>query len=231
MNGTVALVAGASGGIGRAIAHQLISAGAEVILLGRNAERLADCLPPDATARSSILAADLTDASSMEIISAELSRRGRLNSLILSSGIYERSDDPVILRRQFEANVIGPYALIRITLPMLARNDGHIIFVNSTQGLRASATVGQFAATMHAMRAIADALRDEVNAHGVRVTSLYLGRTAGDRQKKIFEFEGRNYPPERLLQPGDVADTVCHVLQTPRTVEITEITIRPMLKT
>jgi NADP-dependent 3-hydroxy acid dehydrogenase YdfG len=167
----------------------------------------------------------------MEIISAELTRRGRLNSLILSSGIYESSDDPAILRRQFEANVIGPYALIQIALPMLAQNDGHIIFMNSTQGLRASATVGQFAATMHAMKAIADALRDEVNAQGVRVTSLYLGRTAGGRQKKIFEFEGRNYPPERLMQPSDVAETVCHVLQTPRTAEITEITIRPMLKT
>jgi NADP-dependent 3-hydroxy acid dehydrogenase YdfG len=110
-------------------------------------------------------------------------------------------------------------------------SKGQVIFINSSQALRASATVGQYAATMHATKAIADSLRDEVNSKGVRVTSLYLGRTAGERQQKIFEWEGRPYPPERLIQPVDIARMVVHLLQMPKTAEVTDLIIRPMLKT
>ena len=82
------------------------------------------------------------------------------------------------------------------------------MFLNSTQGLAASRGVGQYAATQHAMRAVADSLREEVNEQGVRVLSLFLGRTAGNLQRAIFAMEGRPYAPERLIQPGDVAEAV-----------------------
>jgi len=104
------------------------------------------------------------------------------------------------------------------------------VFINSTQGLRAAAGVGQYAATKHAMKAIADSLRDEVNAAGVRVTSVFLGRTATEMQRAIFALEGRQYQPGRLIQPADVAEIVLSLLLLPRTTEVTDIVLRPMQK-
>jgi NADP-dependent 3-hydroxy acid dehydrogenase YdfG len=88
----------------------------------------------------------------------------------------------------------------------------------------------QFAATQHALRSFADTLRQEVNADGIRVASVYPGRTATDRQARIHALEGKPYAPERLLQPGDVADVVLKILTVPPTVEITDVRVRPTLK-
>jgi NADP-dependent 3-hydroxy acid dehydrogenase YdfG len=230
MQGSVVLVAGASGGVGSAISSALLSAGAEVILLGRDLARLKSAVQIGGSREGKYLVADLTDPRSVAEVGSIISRHGRLDALILSSGIYERSNDPEVFYRQIAANVCGPYALVQILRPALVRSKGYVVFVNSSQALRASAAVGQYAATMHATKAIADSLRDEVNAEGVRVTSLYLGRTAGERQRKLFEYEGRGYPPEKLIQPTDVAQTVVYLLQMPRTAEVTDLMMRPTQK-
>jgi NADP-dependent 3-hydroxy acid dehydrogenase YdfG len=231
MQDRVVMVTGASGGIGRAVAAELLAAGAEVILLGRSKARLQAAVPSHAGShRVTLLEADLTEAAATETVRAVISKRGRLDALVLSSGIYERSEDVDTFHRQMASNVLGPYALVRIVLPMLLQNQGQIVFVNSSQAIRAAASVGQYAATMHAMKAIADSLRDEVNQRGVRVTTLYLGRTAGERQEKIFELEGRAYLPEALIQPADVGQTILYLLQTPKTAEVTDLMMRPMKK-
>ncbi len=129
-----------------------------------------------------------------------------------------------------EVNVLGPYALIRQIIPLLIDSAGDVVFINSSQALRASAEVGQYAATRHALKAIADSLRDEVNEKGVRIASIYLGRTAGERQREIAAMEGRPYVPGRLIQPEDVASLVRHILQLPRTAEITDVSMRPRQK-
>ena len=151
--------------------------------------------------------------------------------MVLSSGTYERSHEPSVFASQIAANLIGPYALLQQLLPLLLEARGQVVFVNSSQALRATAGLGQYAATKHAMKAVADSLRDEVNAQGVRVMSLFLGRTASERQRAIFAAEGRPYPPERLIQPADVAGLVLSLLQLARTSEVTDIVVRPMQKT
>jgi NADP-dependent 3-hydroxy acid dehydrogenase YdfG len=134
------------------------------------------------------------------------------------------------LDRQYRTNVRGPYLLTQALLPLLRECHGQIVFMNSTVGLEARAGVGQYAATQHALRAIADALRAEVNADGVRILSVYLGRTATARQAHIFRLEGRRYAPELLVQPADVAHMVMAALLVPRTAEVTEIRMRPLMK-
>jgi NAD(P)-dependent dehydrogenase (short-subunit alcohol dehydrogenase family) len=227
-----ALVAGASGGIGRAIAFDLLGAGAEVFMLGRSMTRLVQPAPPEnIRGKCHFVAADLTDDRAIERIVAEISPRGRLDVLVLSSGIYERSREAAVFVRQIAANLVGPYALIQQLLPLLIEAKGQVVFINSTQGLKAAAGVGQYAATKHALKAVADSLRDEVNASGVRVASIFLGRTATEMQRAIFAAEGRPYPPERLIQPADVAELVLSLLRLPRTSEVTDIVLRPMQKT
>jgi NADP-dependent 3-hydroxy acid dehydrogenase YdfG len=230
MKHDLVLVTGASGGVGSAISSELLSSGAEVIMLGRSKARLQAAVSPRETDNVEMLEGDLTDAAAIGRVRSLIEKKGRLDSLVLSSGIYERSDDPTTFHRQMEANVLGPYALIQALLPVLLNSQGQIVFINSSQALRAGATVGQYAATMNAMKAIADSLREEVNERGVRVMSLYLGRTAGERQRRIFDLEGRAYPAATLIQPADVARTVVYLLEMSKTAEVTDLMIRPMKK-
>ena len=231
LNEAVALVAGASGDIGRAIAFDLLGAGAEVFMLGRSMARLVQPPPEDFRENCRFIVADLIDDDAIARVNIEILSRSRLDVLVLSTGTYERSNEPAVFGRQIAANVVGPYALLQRLLPLLIKAKGQVVFINSTQALRAAAGLGQYAATKHAVKAVADSLRDEVNANGVRVLSIFLGRTASERQRAIFAAEGRPYPPERLIQPADVAELVLSLLRLPRTSEVTDIVLRPMQKT
>ena len=144
-------------------------------------------------------------------------------------GSHERAP-AAHLDHQYRTNVRGPYLLTQALLPLIRARRGQIVFVNSTVGLEARASVGQYASTQHALRALADALRAEVNADGVRVLSVYLGRTATARQERIFQLEKRPYSRELLMQPADVAEIILAALQLPRTAEVTDIRMRPLVK-
>ena len=113
---------------------------------------------------------------------------------------------------------------------MLKLRCGQVVFVNSSAGLTARAGVGQYAATKHALRAVADSFREEVNADGLRVLSVFLGRTATPMQEAVHKMEGKAYYPERLMQAEDVAAVVVNALSLPRTAEVTDIYARPMKK-
>jgi NADP-dependent 3-hydroxy acid dehydrogenase YdfG len=80
------------------------------------------------------------------------------------------------------------------------------------------------------LRVIANSFRDDLNPLGVRVLTLFLGRTATDMQERIFHRENRGYAPEKLMQPKDVAEMTMAALRLPRTAEVTELTMRPMQK-
>jgi NADP-dependent 3-hydroxy acid dehydrogenase YdfG len=132
--------------------------------------------------------------------------------------------------RQYAVNVRAPYLLTQLLLPMIIAGRGQIVFVNSSAGLNARKGASQYAATKHALRGLANSLREEVNEHGVRVLSVFPGRTAGRMQAAVFEREKKPYDPAVLLQPDDVASVVVHALELPRTAEVTDISIRPFRK-
>jgi NADP-dependent 3-hydroxy acid dehydrogenase YdfG len=132
--------------------------------------------------------------------------------------------------RQYQVNVRAPYQLTQALLPRMAACRGQVVFINSSAGITARQGVSQYSATKHALRAVADSLRDEVNDRGIRVMSVFLGRTASRMQAAVHDHERRTYRPERMLQPDDVAAMVVAALQLPRTAEVTDLHIRPMLK-
>lgn len=241
--GRVAVVTGASSGIGRAIALRLVAEGATVTAVGRNKIRLeelvtasaaAGSVPTDGSGRIVPAQVDLTEDDARRALLTALSVGPRVDLLVHSAGAYStgpHSDAPIDdLDSLYASNVRAPYALTQELLPMLRAGGGDIVVVNSTQGIRASNNVGQFAATQHAMRAITDSLRQEVNADGIRVCNIYLGRTATRRQEAIFAKEGRLYAPELLVQPADVADVVVTMIALPARAEVTEIHLRPSHK-
>jgi short-subunit dehydrogenase len=233
----VAVVTGASRGIGRAIALELAAAGAEVWVLARDASALAEVAAEARVAGGCAqpFALDLCRDEDLARFRDELQARGaEVDVLVHSAGMHASgavAEAPVAeLDAQYRANVRAPYALTQLLLPMLRPRRGQVVFVNSSVGLQARAHVGPFAATQHALRALADALRDEVNADGVRVLTVYPGRTASPRQAAIHAAEGKPYHPERLMQPADVAAVVVRALSLDRTAEVTEIRLRPMQK-
>ncbi|NJO35465.1 MAG: SDR family NAD(P)-dependent oxidoreductase, partial [Rhodospirillales bacterium] len=231
-------VTGASGGIGRCISLALAMEGSDVHLVGRSPDRLrltADlCAPFKHQVETTIC--DLTDEQSIGRLGNEMAQRyGRVDVLVHCSGIIDHSnleEAPIaILDEQLSANVRGPLLLTQVILPLLKKPRGQIVFINSSAGLRSARGRGHFAATQHALRAIADTLRQEVNDDIIRVLSVFPGRTATPRIEALFAKERRPYKPDSLLQPEDVAAVVLNALTLPWTAEVTDITIRPLLKT
>ena len=159
---------------------------------------------------------------------------GRLDYLVHSAAIISQATTEQArvedFDRHYNLNVRAPYLLTQRLLPLLKAAHGQVVFINSTAGLTAGARGGQYAASKHALKAIADSLREEVNAEGIRVLSVFLGRTATPMQASVFASEGRQYKPELLMQPDDVASVVVNALKLPRTAEVTEIRMRPLQK-
>jgi NADP-dependent 3-hydroxy acid dehydrogenase YdfG len=233
----VAVVTGATSDIGRAISASLAATGARLCLLARDASAIEELTKSVGGPDDDVLAwaIDLTSEEAVRNLGGQLARDlGYVDILVHCAGVFEmgchESASVADLDRQYQTNVRGPYLLTQGLLAPLRPSHGQVVFVNSTVGLEARAGVGQYASTQHALRAIADALRAEVNADGVRVLSIYLGRTATARQARIFAREGRPYVPGLLIQPDDVAEMVVAALRLPRTAEVTEIRMRPLVK-
>jgi len=233
----VAVVTGASSGIGKAIALSIAAQGAEVCLVARRRELLEDVSKQAQSlgSRGHACPADLTKDDDIRGLGERFQKDfGHVNILVLCGGAIFHGPlekaSVADLDLMYRSNVRGHYLLIQTMLPLLRKNPGQIVFINSSAGLRSPAATGQFSATQHAFRSIADSLRDEVNALGIRVLSVYPGRTATPRIEKLFEKEGRKYQPDSLMQPEDIAEMVTHSLRLPRTAEVTDISIRPMQK-
>jgi NADP-dependent 3-hydroxy acid dehydrogenase YdfG len=227
-----ALVTGATSGIGRAIGGALAGAGFRVHAIGRDRGRLASLRDEAGPDRIVVHTADLADDAALAAVADEVAGEGRLGVLVHAAGVHvhQRLEDASLA--DFDAvirtNLRAPFELTRRLLPALVAAQGEVVFVNSSVGIRSGPGIAAYGASKHAMRALADSLRDEVNPSGVRVLSLYVGRTATPMQAGIHAGEGRPYEPDRLVQPGDVAALVLAAIGLPRTAEVTEISVRPM---
>ena len=237
LEGQVAVITGASSGIGRAIALGLADQGVSLCLLGRDLQALESVAntAKSKTAQSRCYQVDLEVDSEIRQVIADINRDFEsVHILIHSAGAIWlgplETGDAGLLDRHYKTNVRAPYVLTQGLLPALKSQRGQILFVNSSSGLVAKANAGQYAASKHALKALADSLRAEVNPEGVRVISLFLGRTATRMQAAVHAAEQKQYHPDVLMQPEDVAITAIQALTLPRTAEVTEIHMRPMQK-
>ena len=231
----VAVVTGANSGIGKAIAFALAARGATVCFVGRRMEALQPVVAEQASNSSVCYQADLGLESDIATLVANLKQDVKgIDILVHSAGVIQLSSFECASADQldwhYKVNVRAPFLLTQGLLPMIKARQGQIVFVNSTAGLRAGANASQYASTKHALKAVADSLREEVNAAGIRVLSLFLGRTASPMQAGVHEMEHRKYSPELLMQPEDVAAVVINALTLPRTAEVTEVSMRPCMK-
>ncbi len=223
------LITGAGSGIGAVVAQRLTERGDEVWLLARNAKRAAELTRALPGVRT--LIGDLADPARLSWALGQQTQPVELHSLLHIAGTVELGpigDTPVkSWTETLAVNLIAPAELTRLMLPQLRLSRGHVVFVNSGAGLNAHATWGAYAASKHGLRALADSLRAEEHAGGVRVTSVYPGRTATAMQEKVHRQEGADYDPSRWIAPESVATAILTAVDLPRDAEITDITVRP----
>ncbi|MGV0679064.1 SDR family oxidoreductase [Mycolicibacterium fortuitum] len=223
-----ALITGAAGGIGSAIAaalaptHTLLLAGRPSARLDALAERLGAPTWP----------LDLTDADSIESATEVLAE---LDVLVHNAGVLYpgRVAESIAeqWRASFEVNVTGAVALTLALLPALRAAGGHVVFINSGAGQKVSAGMASYSASKFALRAFADSLR--ADEPSLRVTSIFPGRVDTEMQRDLVAYEnavtdgGADYDPAKFLKPETVAGLVATAVTTPPDGHVHEIVVRP----
>lgn len=223
------LITGAGSGIGAALTEKLAARGDELWLLARDAGRASQLRERFRGART--LVGDLAEPARLSWAFGHQELPSRLDSVVHVAGIVELgpvAETPVATwQHQLNVNAVAPAELTRLMLPALRAARGHVVFVNSGAGLRVHPEWGSYGASKFAVRAIADALRAEERPHGLRVTTVYPGRTATPMQEKVHQQEGASYDASRWIDPASVATTILAALDLPPDAELTELTVRP----
>lgn len=223
------LVTGAGSGIGAALVGALHQRGDNLVLLARSGERADDLAAayPGATT----LVADLADPPGLERALAEADLPDSLDSVVHVAGAVDLAPlaelDLADWQRQLDVNLTAPALVTRAALPALRAARGLVLFVNSGAGLAAHPDWSAYAASKFGLRALADALRGEEKPHGVRVTTVFPGRTATPMQEKVHRQEGRDYDASAWIDPRTVAATILHVLDLPRDATVPEVSVHP----
>ncbi|WP_046505179.1 SDR family oxidoreductase [Streptomyces odonnellii] len=223
------LITGAGSGIGAAVARRLHGRGDDLLLLARDAGRAKELGADFPGART--LVGDLAAPDRLSWALAQQSLPDRLDSLLHIAGIVDLGTiaelTPKVWQSQLQVNLVAPAELTRLLLPQLRISRGQVIFVNSGAGLNAHAEWGAYAASKHGLKALADSLRHEEKPNGVRVTSVYPGRTASPMQARVHQQEGKEYDPSLWMDPESVATTIITALDLPRDAQIDNLTVRP----
>ena len=215
LKGKVAVVTGASSGIGEATARALAERGAAVVVAARNEEKLQFLAREVSAAGGRALAVktDVTDEASVRaMVERTIEEFGSLDILVNNAGLglSGRVEDLRAgdLRYLFEVNLVGPLNCVQAALPRMPRG-GRIVNVSSVVGKRAIPKVGGYCATKFALNALSDALRVEVADRGITVTSVYPGttRTAFRENSRHTKGERRGWRP-RGVTPEKVAEKI-----------------------
>lgn len=223
------VITGAGSGIGAAVARRLHARGDDLVLVVRDAGRGKELTSEFPGSRA--LVADLTDPERISWAFSHQSMPEEVDSLLHIAGVVNLGQvgelTPKAWRNQLNVNLMAPAELTRHLLPQLRMSQGHVVFVNSGAGLNAHAQWSAYAASKHGLKALADSLRHEEHAHGVRVTSVYPGRTASPMQAKVHQQEGKEYDPTRFIDPESMATTILMAIDLPRDAEVNDLTVRP----
>lgn len=224
LDGRRVLLTGASGGLGQAIARELHSRGATLLLTGRRADALEE-LQSELGERAETIPADLADPEQSRTL---VERAGAVDVLVANAGLPAsgrlRTFSPEEIDRALDVNLRSPMQLARALAPgMVERGSGHVVFVSSLSGKVATAGASVYCATKFGLRGFGSALRQELHGTGVGVTTVFPGfiREAGmwaDSRQKLPGWI-------RLRSPEQVAAAVREGIEEDRA----EIDVAPVI--
>ena len=236
----VALVTGASSGIGEATALMLAAAGARVAVAARRRDRLESVASRirERGGEALVVAADFgVEAEAQRAVRETEKAFGRLDILVNNAGVMYL--EPVIeadlarWRRMFEINVLGLIAATQAALPgMRERRDGHIVNIASTAGRIASPMGAAYSGTKFGVVAFSESLRKEIYKHRVRVTVIEPGLVATELREHIGHAATQEAINDwadsiRQLQPDDIARAILFCVTQPPHVCVNEVLMRP----
>jgi NAD(P)-dependent dehydrogenase (short-subunit alcohol dehydrogenase family) len=233
LNNTVAVVTGASKGLGAHLSHTLVDQGATVYGLARSTDKL-DALRDDLGEAFRPVTCDVRKEDQVEsAFDTVNTEAGRLDALLNNAGLGQFGPvddlDTDAFDVQMDTNVRGVYLCTQEAVPMMrAQNEasgfgGHIVNIASIAGLLGNPNISAYNASKFAVRGFSEAVMKEVREDGIRVTCLYPGSV----ETNFFDVAGVDMT-ENPLQPEDVAATVQHVLESPTNHLISEVVMRPL---
>ncbi len=219
----VFLITGASTGIGAATARQAAAAGFRLVLAARSTDRL-QALSDElgGLERALAVACDVTEWEQVESLAQEtLDTFGQIDVVFANAGFGAtrgfQNETPEHWKSMVLTNVLGPAYTIRATMDAVKATKGHYLLTSSVAGRRALPG-SLYSSTKHAVTAMAESLRQELNDTGVRVTSIEPGMV------DTPFFDNR---PTNALEADDIARAVMYAVAQPGHVDINEILIRP----
>jgi NADP-dependent 3-hydroxy acid dehydrogenase YdfG len=237
LTGRVAVITGASSGIGAATARALADGGAKVALLARRRDRLdalAEELGPDAIALTADVGRDGGLAEAAEAVAAQL---GRADLVVANAGIMQPGDLDADWRPQLDVNVSGVLATVQAFLPSLlaAAEDGgtaDIVTTSSVAARQRFPGYTVYGATKAAVSALAEGLRTDLGTRGVRVTNIEPGLVATELQGKVEDPDAHAFLETWLdeVRPIDarhVGELIAYLTSRPKDVNVSQLTILP----
>lgn len=236
-----ALITGAAGGMGTAIAKALAAEGHRLVLVDRNADRLAALLGTLSGGAATSVALDITDGKAVAGLLDRVPKAFRPIDILINNaghdvGGRQRFDvgSPDDWAAIVETNLIGTMRITRAVLPdMVARNTGDVITMGSIAALRIVADMAPYNASKAGLHMLIDVLRAELAETGIRVTEIMpgltrtgiiLSRYRGDRRLEQEYFDQFKL----ALEPEDVARTIVFAVQQPRHVQIAQLVVLPV---
>ena len=244
LSGTVALVTGASSGIGEATALALAASGAKVALAARRTDRLDAVVKQieEAGGEALALACDVTDEAQVnQTVQAVQEKWGRLDVLVNNAGIALLGPvlgaDTSEWRRAFDINVLGLMYATHAALPLMkAQGRGHIINMSSVSGRVSFPGLSVYCATKWAVNGFSESLRQEVAADNIRVTLIEPGLVTTEINDRVTDEATKamldSYSGSmRVLDASDIAAAVVYAVSQPDHVSINEMLVRPTAQT
>jgi NADP-dependent 3-hydroxy acid dehydrogenase YdfG len=244
LEGTVALVTGASSGIGEATAIALAEEGATVALVARRRDRLEALAERiGGSGKALVIEADITDQAQAEgAVARAVSELGRLDTLVNNAGVMLLG--PIVgapveeWQRMVNLNVMGLLYCTHAALPHLLaaaddepRSVADVVNVSSVAGRVARLNSGVYNATKHGVGAFSESLRQEVTGRHVRVTLIEPGAVATElafhNRPEILEGMAQTFGGIEIMQAEDIAAGIRYAVTQPRRVAVNEILIRP----
>lgn len=228
----VAVISGATKGVGKALAIALAKEGFSLALNARNKndlEQLQSELLRNYSSNVFIYVGDLSDKNTaLDFSSKVLSEFKNIDVLINNVGKYDLdkiTDDGVDLDDMMKTNLNSAYYLTKyLSINMCKNGKGHIFNICSVLSLMPRSTAATYTISKHALKGFNDVLREEMREYGVKVTAIYPGSI------NTSSWEGIVAPKELFVQPDDIVNIVKTCLHTSKNANIEEIVIKPLDK-
>lgn len=217
------LITGASDGIGKSLAYALDQAGAHVIILGRNEEKLKQ-VAQQCSEHTQTIACDITDQAAMDDMCSDLLANQEIDILINNAGIWHEAGDLTSIsdsdiEKVLATNLTAHILLTKKLLPHMRERETAIVNIISKAGVFAQKGLSVYSASKYGMRGFTDVLREDTKGDTVRIAAIYQAGT----RTSMFEKSGQELAVDHFTEPADLAEMVRFMLAQPDKIWLKEV--------